>query len=263
MLKMEFLAWQQERRLFLLEWLFYTTSTMQRWEQQCNRWRCPHLAQVAEDMVPKQPSVWALLGSRGEDILEVAEDIYHDQYQLASSTFSCWHLDLLMQELHDDLDQRLLRAGLHSNTSSGRSQSRGRACSHAPQWAHSSSWAQVPSLETSRKEGTTAPQQHRCSTVPASWVWSSGPVQSQECLYTSPRGEGWAPSHSPLRHGQGHRVDELLQPSRVPTGVDHYEATSIKRLWEGHWWGILPSFIDNHTAGAGNNSGVRAHCKEV
>ena len=73
----------------------------------------------------------------GKDILGVVDDIYHGQYQLAPSTISHQHLDLLMQELHDDLDHRLVRDSLHSTTSSGRSQSRGRAHSYAPQWAHS------------------------------------------------------------------------------------------------------------------------------
>ena len=49
----------------------------------------------------------------------------------------------------------------------------------------------------------------------------------------SPRGKGWAPSHSLLIHGWGHRVDELPQPSRVPTRIAHSEAISIKRPWEG------------------------------
>ena len=66
----------------------------------------------------------------------------------------------------------------------------------------------------------------------ANHIQSSAPTQSQKCLYTSPRGKGWAPSHSLLRHGWGHRVDEMLHPSRVPTRVAHSEATSIKRPWE-------------------------------
>ena len=135
------LTWWQEWGLFLLEWLFYTASTMQRQEQQHERWRCPHLTTVVEDTAPKQMSVEALLGSRGKDILEVLEDSNHGQCQLAPSTFSHWHLDLLMQELYDNLDQRLVRAGLYSTTSSGRSHYRVRAHSHAPQWACSSSWA--------------------------------------------------------------------------------------------------------------------------
>ena len=58
---------------------------------------------------PHAPLVQILLHFPDKDILEVAEDIYCGQYQLAQSTFSHWHLDLLMQELHDDLDQRLVR----------------------------------------------------------------------------------------------------------------------------------------------------------
>ena len=77
------LAWWQEWGLFLLEWLFSIASTMQRREQQCNRWRCPHQATATEDTAPVQPSVWILLGSMNEDIFGVAKDIYHGQYQLA------------------------------------------------------------------------------------------------------------------------------------------------------------------------------------
>ena len=138
---------------------------MQRWEQQCNWLQHPHLTPVAEDMVPKQLSVQALLGSQGKDILHIAEDIYCGQYQLAPSNFLHLHLDLLKQELHDDLDQRLVRTGLHSAISSDRSHSRGRACSHSPQCSCSSSQAWSPSSETSRWEGTTSPQQHGCSTM--------------------------------------------------------------------------------------------------
>ena len=115
-----------------MEWLFHTAATMQRKEQQCDRQRCPHQATVAKEMVPEQLSVQAILGSVDKDILEVAEDIYHSQYQLAPSIFTHQHLDLLMQELHKKLDQRLVRTGLCSTTCSGRFPSRGRAhsCVH-------------------------------------------------------------------------------------------------------------------------------------
>ena len=85
-----------------------------------------------------------------------------------------------------------------------------------------------PSSETSRWEGTTASQQHGCSTVWASWVQSTGPLQRLEWLYNSPRGKGQKSAHSPLRHWESQRIDEPPQPSRVPTGVAHTEATSIK-----------------------------------
>ena len=110
--------------------------------------KTPHPATMAGDMAPVQSSVWILLGSMNEDILRLAEDIYCGQYQLALSILTCQHYDLLMQDLHDELDWWLIRAGLHSTTQiaqwcgqsamcSGWSQSRGRACFHAPPWAHS------------------------------------------------------------------------------------------------------------------------------
>ena len=137
-----------------------------------------------------------------------------------------------MPELDDDLNQRLVRAGLYSATSSGRSHSWGRAHSHAPQWACSSSQAQSPSLQASRWEGTTAPQQWGCITMHSqlSPVLRSH-AEPRAPLYF-PRGERWAPYHSLLNHGWGHRVDDLPQPSIVPTRVTHSEATSIKRPWE-------------------------------
>ena len=51
-----------------------------------------------------QPSVSVLLGSMCEDILGVAEDTYHGQYQLALSIFTRQCQDLLMQDLNDELD---------------------------------------------------------------------------------------------------------------------------------------------------------------
>ena len=90
--------------MFLLEQLFCTASAMWRRDQQCDRWRHPHQATVAEDMAPLQPSLRVLLGFTSEGILEVAKDIYCDQYQLALSISTGWCQDLLMQDLHDELD---------------------------------------------------------------------------------------------------------------------------------------------------------------
>ena len=141
-------AWQQEWGLFLLEWLFYTASTMRKREQQCFRWRCPPWATVVGDTAPVQSSVWILLGFTNEDILRVTKDIYHGQYQLALSILTHQCQDLLMQNLHSELNWRLVRAGLHgamqtapwcgwSTMCSGRSHTRGRTCSHVPPWAPS------------------------------------------------------------------------------------------------------------------------------
>ena len=122
------LAWQQECGLFLLEQPFYTASTMQRREQQHNRWRWPYLVSVAEDTTPMQPSVQNLLGSQIEDILGMAEDIYWCWYQLAPSIFTHQYQDLLMEDPHDELDWWLVRTCLHSTMCSGRYQFRGSAC---------------------------------------------------------------------------------------------------------------------------------------
>ena len=53
--------------------------------------------------------------------MEVAEDIYCGPYQLALSIFTHLCQDLLMQDLHDELDQHLVRAGLCSTRHLGRS----------------------------------------------------------------------------------------------------------------------------------------------
>ena len=81
---------------------------------------------------PEQPSVWGLLDSTDEEILEVAEDVHHGWYQVVLSILPCRHQDQLMGDLHNELGWWLWRAGLCGTTSSGRSQSRGRACSCDP-----------------------------------------------------------------------------------------------------------------------------------
>ena len=148
----------QEWGMFLLEWLFCTASTMRKMEQQCFRQSCYPQAIAAVDNDPMQPSVWILLGSMNEDNLRVAKDIYHGQYLLALSILTCQCHNLLVQNLYNELDWMLVRADFHSTTCSGRSQSTGRVHSHAPPWTPSSSQAQSQSPETSRHEGTTAPQ---------------------------------------------------------------------------------------------------------
>ena len=125
-----------------------------------DRHRCPHLAPAAEDAAPIQPSMQSLLGSPSKDIWVLAEDIHQGQYQMAHSIFPHRCQDLLMQDLHDELDQQLVRAGLHSASPSGRSQSRGRAHCHAPPQVPSSSQAHLPSPEVNSREGTIAPLQH-------------------------------------------------------------------------------------------------------
>ena len=117
----------------------------------------PHLTPLAKDMAPKQPSVQALLGSRGKDILEVAEDIYHGLYQLAPSNFSHQYLDLLMQELHDDLDQRLVRAGLHSTQAHGGPTP---GAEHAPVPLNGPAPYHKLSHHHQRQTGGKAPQPH-------------------------------------------------------------------------------------------------------
>ena len=149
---------------------------------------------------PMQPSVWILLDSTNWDILREAKDIYHGQYQLALTILTCQHHDLSMQDLHEELGWWLgrVRVGLHNTmhtaqwhewiaTCSRMSQSKGRVYSHVPPLVPSSSWTWLPSPETSRHEGTTAPQWCGPSTVHPSWAQSTGPTQSWECLHTPPR----------------------------------------------------------------------------
>ena len=267
------LAWWQEWGLFLLKCLFCTTSAMKKREQQHFRWRDPHQATAAGDTAPMQPSVWILLGYMKEDILKVAEDIYHGQFQLALSILTCWHHDLLMQDLHNQLDQWKVRTGLcgasqtapwcwQSATCSGRSQSWGRAPFHAHPWAPSSSQAQPPSQQTNRHEGTTAQQWCGCSTVHSSWAQSTCTTNSQKHLSAPLRVDSQTPAHSPSRHEHSHRRDESPLHSWVSSVVvippAHTQAPASNSNERTHQWGALAPHIGVHTAGVDSNSSIRA-----
>ena len=195
--------------------------------------------------------------------LWVAGDIYCSQYQLALGMFICQCQDLFMQDFHNELDQWLVRAGLHSGMHSSRSQLRIRAHSCAPPWAPFSSWVQSPSPETNRHEGTTAPQQLGCNTVHPSQALSTGPVQSQECPHTTPRVEGQTHAHSLLRYDHSHRIDKLPKPLRVSTGITippaHPTVTSVKWPLEGSSTSTLNPGVGIHSVGADSNGGIRAH----
>ena len=135
--------WWQEWGLFLLEHLFHNAATMRRREWQQHTWRCSHSHQIAtaKGMAPEHPLVRSLLGSMDDNILEIAEQVFWGQYEVALSSLLHRHQEQLMTELHDELGQCLTRAGLWEAPGIGRFLSRGRRCSHAC----SSSQSQLPS----------------------------------------------------------------------------------------------------------------------
>ena len=168
--------------------------------------------------------------------LGVAEDIYWGQYQMAHNIFTHQHQDLLMQELHDKLNQWLVRAGLHSATCSDRSQSRGRACSHA-----------YPHLKLSwhhqRPAGMKALQPH--SSMGAALCI---PVKhSPQAPYRA--GSASVLPQLPSTHCQYMSTAFPLLALKSPTSNCHERV---------HWWGTLTPHVGAHTVGADNSSRVSA-----
>ena len=147
--------------LFLLEWLFHNVVAMRNREMQQHLQRCPHSPSVHDG--PIHPSMRSLLGLANEEILEVAEVVYHGWYGVALSILPHWCQDQFMADLDEELGQHLIRAGLHGTMRTVSSLSRGRRCCHT----HSSSQAQLPSLSTHQHEGTSASLQHEHSHMQA------------------------------------------------------------------------------------------------
>ena len=143
-----------------------------------------------------------------------------------------------MGNLHNELGQRLVRAGLHSVTSSGRSLSRGRACSPAPQWAHSSLRAWSPSSETSRWECTTAPQWQGAALCKPATPHPQAPCKAKS-IFTLPQGAKGRPPPT-------HQLD-------TSTVKPPASSNSGRLPWEGT--------LDSHIGD--NSSSIRPHHKEV
>ena len=91
---------------------------------------------------------------------------YQGQYEVAPSILPCQHQDQFMAELHKELSQCLVRAGLCGATGTAWSLSRGTRCS----CAYLSSWARSPSVESRRKE--VAKQPRGDSLMRSSWPHS-------------------------------------------------------------------------------------------
>ena len=171
------MAQRQNLGLFLLEWLFYTTSVRGRRVQQCDRWRHPHQATSAEEISPHTTlSVgpagllkWGHLGG-GQGHLPwpgpAGTKHLHSPTPGPLNVGSPWRAGPMACDGWPSQCYALRKIP-----------SRGRACSQAPPQDPSLSQAQSPSPQTSRHEGTTAPQQHGCSTVCSSWAQSTGPTQ--------------------------------------------------------------------------------------
>ena len=141
---------------------------------------------MAKEMAPVHPLVRSLLGSANEEILKLAKDVYCWWYQVPLSILPWQCQDQLMRDLHRELGQWIMRAGLCITTGSDQSLSRGTAHS----WAHSQSQAWSPLAETSRKKGTSDPQQCICNHTWASQSLSTDSLRNWECPHTSSSEEG-------------------------------------------------------------------------
>ena len=97
---------------------------------------------------PLHLSMRTLLGSTDQEILDVAEHIYGDQYEMAPNMLPKRLQDQFMAKLHEELSICLVRAGLQSALVTAQSLPWGRSCS----WAHSSSHARSPSAEGRMKK---------------------------------------------------------------------------------------------------------------
>ena len=130
-----------------LEWLYHTTAAMRETEMQkyLQRHLHSHQSVTAKEKAHVHQSVRSLLGSANEEILKLAEDVYHGQYQVVPSILPCQCYGQLRGDLHRELCQWMMRASLHNTTGSDQSLSRGRVWT----WACSQSQAQSPLAETS------------------------------------------------------------------------------------------------------------------
>ena len=83
----------------------------------------------------------------GQEILEVAKQVYQGQYEVGLSVLPCWCQDQFMAEHPEELSQHLIRTGLCGVIGAAQSLSRRRRHSHA----HSSSLARSSSEKSRRK----------------------------------------------------------------------------------------------------------------
>ena len=65
---------KQEWGLFLLEYLLHNVASMKK--KACKRHSQRLQADVGKEMAPEHPSVWTLIGSTDDSILQVAELVY-------------------------------------------------------------------------------------------------------------------------------------------------------------------------------------------
>ena len=88
---------------------------------------------------PRIPLHQELLGSTGQEILGMAEQVYQRGYMLVPSELPHWRQEEYMAELHLELSQHIVRAGLGDASVPARPTSQGRRCScdHLPSWTQS------------------------------------------------------------------------------------------------------------------------------
>ena len=105
-------------------------------------------------MAPEHPSIITLLGSTDQEILDVVEQVYKGQYEVAPNILPHRCQYQFMAKLHKDLGQCLVRVGLCGTMGTAWSLSMERR--HL--WACSLSQARSPSVESRRKEVAKQPR---------------------------------------------------------------------------------------------------------
>ena len=163
-------------------------------------------------MALEHPSLRTLLGSTDQEILDVAEQVYKGLYEVAPSILPCRQQDQFMAELHGELGQCLVRAGLQGVTGTAQSLSRERR--HL--WACSSSQARSPSVESRRKE--VAKQLRGDSQMRSLWPGSRGSRSRVQ------QHQSQSPKHQQVRH--------LLRLAQDPTSVPcHLHTSHAHTTW--------------------------------
>ena len=89
-------AHRQEWNLFLLERMFHNTAAM--WHKDLQKHLCGISLEPSETAL-EHSSVWTLVVSKDDNLLQVTEQIYKGGYVVSPSIFSHSHCDDFMKEL--------------------------------------------------------------------------------------------------------------------------------------------------------------------
>ena len=183
---------KQEWGLFMLECLLHNTATMQRTE--CHRCSQGTELETAK-LAPEHPSMWTLLGSPNEEILEVVEQVYRGELSVVPSVLPCQWQDWCMGELCQELARHMARAGLQSKVGLARTAARGQKCFHScfiSQVCSPSSKCQGTEVAKWLKEDTPVGLSEARRHSP-----SRGRYRSRQCQSPSPQCPSRCQSSSP------------------------------------------------------------------